>query len=464
MKWLLINPRNVNAATDISLGLGYIAAVLEKKGVDVKIIDADAIFSDVTENDIIREISSFKPDVIGVTLFTTFVQRSYQLIKMLKKFNVPLVVGGAHASVCPEETLEHGADICVIKEAETTVSELADYFKGKRKLERIKGIAFKRDGKVIKTGFREYIKNLDSIPLPSRHLFLKEQYSGRYYAEPFGSIITARGCPNACTYCSNLFRGPVRFRSPKNVIKEVKHCIDNYGTRAFCFTDDTFSADPKRVLKICDMLKGLDVKWSCQNRVDCVSREMLDSMREAGCIFIDYGVEHGDNDSLRKMNKNITIQQINRVLEWTKEAGIPYGTNYIFGFPWETENTVRMTLHEAMHVADDDLSSTLLVPYPGTVEYMKHRESLGSWWLNRSVDDEKLTGVIFGKKIDDLAFFTLPKNVRRKIEHAMREISIKSTGSRRIYWFRRILYTIDPRVESFVRFSYLRLKRRGITL
>lgn len=360
------------------LGIGYIASVLEKEGFDVKIIDC--IPSDMSIEDLIKELKTINPDVIGFTSTVLEIGKSCQISKELKKVlpNSLLVIGGAHLTSLPRETMENSVfDIGVIGEGEMTMLDIIEHIKNNDfNFENIKGIIYRKDGKFKITEPREYIKNLDSLPFPARHLFpdLSEYrpLAASYKKLPLGHLMTSRGCPFHCIFCDRkVFSSFVRMRSPKNVVDEVEELINVYGARSIKFFDDTFTLNNKRAFEICDEIiaRGIKIPWTCLTRVDVVTKELFVKMKEASCWQVAFGLESGDQEMLNRMKKGITLEQSRNAVRWAKEAGLKVRAHFVLGMPGETLESIDKTSEFARSLSIDLVTFYNLTLYPGNELY-----------------------------------------------------------------------------------------------
>ncbi|UCE08642.1 MAG: cobalamin-dependent protein, partial [bacterium] len=325
------------------LGLAYLAAVLRKEGHEVLIYDADCNENpskmDFTgleydypfylkalgqDNhpiwlEVRNELNNFKPDIVGITVWTTFAASSFKIASICKEYNrnIPVIFGGPHSTIKYDEVMKicPDADILVRGEGEQTFFELVEKLQAAGKLEAeqlssIKGITYRRNDKLIHNPDREFIQNLDVIPFPARDLLLN---SGAYNSEDMGLLMTSRGCPYNCSYCATgIWKRKIRYRSTDNVIAEIKSAIDTYGIRQFTIKDDTFTVNRKRVLEFCDKLikENLGINWDCNTRVDVVDEELLKKMKAAGCNGIKVGIETGNERVLKLINKSTTLSQV----------------------------------------------------------------------------------------------------------------------------------------------------------
>jgi len=427
LKILLAHAISPIVNTSPPLGLGYIGAALEKHGCEVMIIDGGAPYAEYDVESIVNEIVRYEPDLIGLTLTVSFALHTYRLISELKKrFDVPIIVGGPHATILPEEPIQHGADIVCRGEGEYCIVELVDYFNGNNPLtpfikvdgkeemglKDILGISYKdKTGSIIHNPPRPLLDNLDALDFPAKHLFDKSHYfKDESDSARFGNMVTSRGCPYGCTYCSNeVFGRRWRSRSPQNVVAEIKQIMEMYGTRKFNLMDDAATIDPKRTLEICQLIidEKLDIQWTCVTRLNATSPELLAKMKEAGCVNISYGIESGNPDTLKRIKKGLTIEQAEEAVKYTHEAGIECSVNFMYGFPWETPEDIRQTTEFIKKIRPYITyiqPGGVLTPYPATQIYNEyHREySFTDWWLKerpensiRSETDEPLFQRIF---------------------------------------------------------------------
>lgn len=372
----------------LHLGIAYIAAVLKERGHFVKIYNADyyeateyanqrqlfenyqsykAILND-TDNPIWREIkeniSSFAPDIIGITMLTAN-YKAARIIANIARFlnnNVKIVVGGTHPTLDPEGTLAgEEFDYAIRGEGELTFLELAD----NREEEKIKGLSFKKDNQIIHNESRPFIEDLNTLPYPCRDSFLNDT---RYL--DFGHLITGRGCPFSCAYCASqqLWGRTVRFRSVSNVISELEYLKTNYNPSIIHFADDTFTLDKDRAKEICQQIinRRLGIKWVCDTRVDCLDEELVALIKSAGCIRVKIGVESGSNRILKAMQKGITKEQVRKAVDWIKKEGLPLTVYLMIGFPQETNEDLQQTIELARELDADYYSLSVLAPYYGT--------------------------------------------------------------------------------------------------
>lgn len=360
------------------LGVAYLAAVLEKEGYIVKIIDSPPLSYNIS--DIIKQTLEFKPDIIGISAVTPTFYKAKEVAEKLKEvISVPILIGGPHPTALPDETLSYECfDIGVMGEAEETILELVKIIENQdfTKLENVPGIVFRKDGRVVKTALRPFIHDLDSIAFPARHLLpplsAYHPTPATYKKLPIGTIMTSRGCPFKCTFCSRaVFGSSYRFRSPKNVVDELEILVKDSHAAEIRVWDDTFNADPKRAIAICDEIvkRKLSISWTCLARVNFAKPEVLAAMKRAGCWQISYGIESGNNEILKNIKKGITIEMVREAVKETKRAGIASLGFFIIGLPGDTEQTMRQTIDFAKSLDLDAANFTICTPFPGTELY-----------------------------------------------------------------------------------------------
>jgi radical SAM superfamily enzyme YgiQ (UPF0313 family) len=386
IKITLINPPiNPEAFVDYQnplIGLAYMAAVLEKNGHKVSVIDCPPF--NTTNEGLMKEITHIKPDIIGITTVTATFPSIIETAHIIKKSypNVPIILGGPHATIMDKQILEEHTkiDIVIRHEGEKTIVELAHCISnyGLKGLHKVTGITFKKDGQVVRTPDRPLIQDLDELPYPAYKYFPLNKY--RIFGKIILPVLTSRGCPYTCTFCMvpQLFGQRIRVRSPKNVVDELEWLRDTYRAGAFTFNDENFTHDKKRVIKICEEIKRrkVGIPWNCQTRVDHVTKKLLAKMREANCQLISFGVESGCQKILNSVSKQTTIEQNEKAVGWAKEAGMSVAISLIFGYPGETEDTLMQTLNFIRKVEPDDVFLYLATPYPN-IELRNHIKDLG---------------------------------------------------------------------------------------
>ncbi|WP_298037277.1 radical SAM protein [uncultured Desulfuromonas sp.] len=362
-----------------SLGILLLAAVARQAGFDAAVLEASAL--GLSQNETLERIGQHRPDILALTSTTLSIFHAHSLADRAKaRFpGLKVLIGGPHLSAAPRETMERfpAFDIAVQGEGEATIAELLQVLKNATPLEAVQGILF-RDGEQLReTDRRPYIEDLDTLPFPAFDLL--EGFPGRYAPAPFktrqlpaASLVTSRGCPNECIFCDrSIFGSHCHAHSTEYVVDMIRKLHDEYGVREFSFEDDTFVTFKKRLREVCERLIELDlgISWSCLGRVDHVTSENLALMKKAGCWQISFGIESGDQQILNTIGKRVTLDQIRQAIAWTREAGIMAKGFFIVGHPGETRQTLRATLDFALELPLNDISVTMLTPFPGTELY-----------------------------------------------------------------------------------------------
>ncbi|KKQ18463.1 MAG: hypothetical protein US31_C0004G0025 [Berkelbacteria bacterium GW2011_GWA1_36_9] len=351
-----------------SLGLLYLAAVLEKEKIPVEIIDAN--LHNITPRAMANLIKKRDAKYAGFSILTPAVNWSINVIKYLPK-SIIKIAGGPHASSLPNELLKYGFDIAVIGEGEETLLEIA---KGKA-LNQISGIAYRTNKKIFQTQERPPL-NPSKLPLPARHLIEKGGTNKPYFAVqtrffPWAQIVTSRGCPFNCYFCTkDVFGYHFRPRSPENVLSEIDFLVNKYRIKEINIYDDCFNFDIKRAEKIMELIakRGykLYIRFNNGIRADKVTPTLLKKMKKAGTDFIAFGVESGNQEILNSIPKGESLLDIRRAVKLTNKVGIPITGFFILGLIGDTKKTMQDTIDFATSLPFDRAIFTIAVPNPGT--------------------------------------------------------------------------------------------------
>jgi len=402
MRVLLVSPKSTawESRKHLPLGLGYLGAVLERAGHQVQVYDA------VVETEPLGQVlDRGKFDLVGVTAVTPLIYEAWEVAAQAKERGAVTVLGGPHPTLLPDESLERPeVDIVVRGEGEETIVELVQALEEGTDLEGVLGISFKQ-GKIVHKPSRPLSEDLDSLPFPAHHLFKIERYTNlqpitdgldpnaRAY-----TIITSRGCPYGCIFCSKAITGRTwRPRSPENVVAEWRWLVEDLGATEIGITDDVMTLDARRAKKICRLLiqEGLNhIPWITIHgiRVNNIDEELLHLMKEAGCKRVGFGVESGSQRVLDYMKKGQTIEEVRRAFHWSKKAGLETMGFFIFGMPTETEETMEATIRLALELDPHLANFMIAAPYPGTelYEIILHEGNLFSRdWRDFAIHDEK---------------------------------------------------------------------------
>lgn len=349
------------------LGLGYIAACLQEDGFSVELVDCTFM----GQEEALRKIRLSKPKIIGIQSVFSLKEKTFEFADLLRNEADLLVAGGPLPMTNPTEFLKH-FDVVAIGEGERTMTDLARTHEN-GDLSSVKGIWFNASSKGQErfTGEREFIQDLDRIPFPAREFFDNRSYMS-YYAKHFRytttSIMTSRGCPFSCDFCSRpVFGDKFRSRSAGNIVEEAA-LVRNLGYSRLWFADDCFTLNRKRIITVCNELirQHVSIGWECLSRVDTIDREVARNMRKSGCIRVFFGIESGNDEILRVMRKQITTRQAAEAVRIMKQEGIQVGAFFILGYPGENQKTILDTVKFASSLPLDYLSFTLPYPIPGT--------------------------------------------------------------------------------------------------
>lgn len=377
MKIILINPRNLDTPNH-PLGLLYLGAVLEKEGHEVVILDPRLGLSDL---EIAKTVLKHNPRLVGLTSTTPQIVRGLNIAKQIKELsNIPILFGGVHPTLLPEEVLRNDfVDFVIHGESEETIVEFVREFEDKKQFFKIRGLAYKNGNELKINPFRPLISDLDRLPFPARHLL----NSKWYFAPPkmrgtwtrsTATVITSRGCPYRCIWCGShlMFGRKVRRRSVNSVVQEIIQLRKDFDVDAVNFVDDTFTVNPEWVLKFCKELKKLklkDFKWRCTARVNTVSLELLKAMKDAGCVQLDFGVESGSPKVLGILKKDTNLGMIMNAFDLAKKVGLKRFASFIVGTPGETKEDIFLTLKLLNRIKPDFSEFFFATPYPGTELY-----------------------------------------------------------------------------------------------
>lgn len=390
MKILLIAPNFTKLSGFMpSLGLAYLKSyICEHTCHEIEILDKIKIDRIEIEN----KISAFKPDIIGITCLTIYRYDAIKIAELAKKYapDCKIVLGGPHPSFMYEQILNQYPfiDIVVIGEGEVTFKEVISAIESSTPLKDVNGVAFTDKGRVCVTEKRSKIQDLDELPFPS---LMRDPISlnDNIPSKDIGVIMSSRGCNYGCNFCSTTrIWGRWRARSPKSVFKEMKMLVEEQKKKSILFLDDEFTVDMDRIIKLCQILieKKWATPWTCNTRVDHVSLELLEHMKEAGCVHIGFGVESGSEQILKNINKKITVPQIKNAFALAKKAGLKTKAFFMIGNVGENPETVKETKKLLLEIMPDQMSvSRSVMIFPGTPLYYKaKKEGLldDSIWIN----------------------------------------------------------------------------------
>ena len=382
MKITFLNPPQTNSKYKFlgvvapSLGIGYIASVLEKNGYDVDVLDTSAL--ELSYDEIGEEILKRKPDIVSISALTPTIGvalDSADKIKQVKPDTI-VVLGGYHPTFEYESVLEEpSVDVVVRGEGEYTFLDLVQTIEKGGDLADVQGLAFhdETDSSLVVTPDRPIIQDLDELPFPAFHLFPMEKYKILNITTNVATIITTRGCPMQCSFCSSaaLHGNHLRRRSYQNVCDEIEMRLQEQNIDTIAFMDDTFTLNKKFVYDFCAEVKrrGLKFWWGCTSRVDTLDEDLLEAMKDAGCITIFMGVESADQQMLEKMNKHITVSKTRSAFQLARKVGIRTIASCVIGMPEDTKKSIEDTIRFVKELNPNYALYSLATPYPGTLFY-----------------------------------------------------------------------------------------------
>lgn len=362
----------------LPLGLLYIAAVLEKNGISVEIIDNHLL--GLSTEELVSEIRYRQPTIVGFSIMTFTYPEARRNMRRLKGEmpEVCIAVGGPHATLFPEELInERFIDLVVRGEGEYTFLEFAQALNDKgamrqKMLKEIKGVTFKDGKRVIHNEDKDFLRDLDQLPFPARHLVNMDKYPRKAFylpnLYPVDEVYSSRGCPFVCAFCSSkiIWKRNYRFRSAQNVADEIEYLIEKYGSKGIRFRDDNFTVNKGRVIELCREIKKrkLDFEWMCESRVDLVSEDLLKEMVSVGCRGMWFGFESGSQKVLDYLNKGFTLSDAEKAVKICKKFGLTIGGTFMLGLPNETKEDVRKTLGFMIKLDIDRLRAQAYVGFP----------------------------------------------------------------------------------------------------
>jgi len=360
--------------------MAYSAAILEKNNVKVKIIDTLA--EEMRENEFLKTVKKFSPDLVVSECSTPSIYIDYQNAEKIKQtVDTKIAFVGNHISALPNEVLKNeNVDFGLMGEYDYTLRDLVLNFGKEKRYSKTLGLAYKKSNKIYVNKRRPLIKNLDDLPLPARHLFKMENYNESFCGHfPNMQVLTSRGCPFSCIFCLEpwvIYGKSYRVRSIPSVLEEIEMLMNTYKPNEIYFDDSTFTVFEKRTIDLCEgmMNRGLDIPWSCMTTANCIrNKKMLEKMRESGCERIKIGLESADEDVLRIIGKPYVLTHVRKVLEWAKECDLKIHLTSMVGLPGQTIHSVRKTKRFIQSLAKKglvySLQTSFAVPFPGTKFY-----------------------------------------------------------------------------------------------
>lgn len=360
--------------------LAYTTALL-KRDTDCMVKGLDGVVWDMTADELLYKIKEEKPDLLVTELVAlTEGDDLVFLEKVKREIGCKIVVCGSYVSAAAEKLLNNKPfiDFAAIGEYEITVRELAEFLSKNNG-----GSLFSINGLVCRDGLgtikinkqRALVSDLDFLPFPDREDFPAGIYPDFAMYSPCINIISSRGCPAGCIFCTDrhvLFNSPqYRMRDPKKIVDEMEYCINNYGARQFYFDDQSFVVNKRHVIEICEELtrRNIHIPWTCMGDAMFVDYAALKAMSDAGCIGMKFGIESADPGILKTIGKPLNLEKVKKVVKWCRELGIETHATFCIGLPGETVDTIRKSIEFMQELDIDTAQVSKAVPYPGTPMY-----------------------------------------------------------------------------------------------
>lgn len=383
------NPTKYNKLLTFPLGLMYLASYLREKrnDVDFKIVDM-RLFKRNSETVLSSVLNEYRPDIVGISAITIEDNSLKDIARTVKSYcnHCPVIVGGPHASAFSEEVLSvSGVDFIVRGEGEETFFELYNVIVDGGNLHKVKGIGFKEGNELVFTEERDFIKDIDELPLPAWDLVDVELYFRRtsmsnYGIRRYANLFTSRSCPYRCIYCHNIFGKGFRGRSPENVIEEIDFLKKKYNLQEIEIIDDVFNFDKKRAMEILEISikRNIPVKYSFPNglRGDRLDEELIEVMKRAGTVMVTVAIESASERIQKKIKKHLNLEKTLDTIEKLDKAGILTRGFFMLGFPEETEAEINRTIDYACRSSLHIAMFYITIPFKGTELYDMVKEKI----------------------------------------------------------------------------------------
>lgn len=374
-KILLINPPYANKEIIyFPMGLGYVAGACARESIDTRFVDMN-----LGDHQLIQVLDLIKKegfDVIGIGGFAMQLKSTVELANAIKESrkDATIVIGGVQVFGCDEFLIKNSkADIVCSGESEVLLPQIVHSLYGSGDLSKFESIIYRRNGEIVRNGGFAIVDDIDSITFPQYDLFDMESYvKGNYHNAPGRrtiDFICSRGCPYKCNYCINSNKPfKMRYRHPDNILTEIRLLKDTYNINDFSFGDEIFTANKKKALEICEVLKGENVTWVTSCRADGLDDELISAMKKSGCRMLCIGFESGSEKILQEMKKRTTREVYSRAIGLLRKHDLMFYPNFMIGMPSETEETIGET---EQFCKDNKLvfGVTYVTPFPGTKLY-----------------------------------------------------------------------------------------------
>ena len=373
----------------IPFGILSLAAVIQRDLPQTSVTVVDGRAENLSPDAFLDRVMDTKPDLVGISSFTYCINDTLLLAKWIKQADpgIKIILGGVHVTQLPEEAIiDPHVDFVIRGEGEYSLRDLiAGHKPGD-----IKGLVYKdKNHRVIMHPEFGKVDVLNDLPTIAYDLIDMSKYyptAGQCHRFPASAMITSRGCPGMCIYCSSSVSGKkVRYRSAENIVSEIEFLMDKYGVKEIIFMDDVFTSDKERLLEFCRLIqdKEMDIIWDCSSRVQHVNEEVLPVMKKAGCSQLSFGVETGDENVLKSIKKGQTLDHVRKKVALSKKSGIETRSSFVLGFPADTIESMQRTIDFAIELDPHLVSFYIATPFPGTEMYdwaVKNNNLLTTNW------------------------------------------------------------------------------------
>lgn len=425
--------------------LGYAAAVLLKRGYEIKLRDYQTQLD--TMEDLHADMAEFQPDLIMLSTTNTTIFDDIKIMADLKAKYHPITVLKGAIFYAPEQGMLDLLDLSAIDymiggEVDFAIGQIADFaLKGEGDLSQVSSILYKdAEGALVQTKFHEWNDNLDDQPFPAREYMNNSLYTRPDTDAPMATIQTARGCPSNCVFCltPEISGKCVRFRSPQNVMAELTECYEKHGIKDFFFKADTFTINADWVKELCELIIDSPlhgkIHFTANSRVNPLKKETLELMKKAGCFLVAFGFESGSDEILKFIKKGATVEQNLRAGKWCHEVGLPFWGFFVIGFPWETKEHILQTKKIIHQIDPDFIEITVALPFYGTPLYETCKKEnllaenvLGSDFFHSSMTGTKYLSMDEVMKLRRnilLGFYLRPKYILKKMGECVTQPSV----------------------------------------
>ena len=443
-----------------SLGLLYMASYLRSKEISVILLDAEGRCMNHEET--VKFILSNNPKTVGITTTTTSILSAVSIAVSLKKISsdIKIILGGPHVTALPNETMSSFKDIdaCVLGDGEINFAKLiTNILSGKYLSDGIDGLIYRNGDEIKLKSKKGYLENLDSLPFPAWDMLngfpsIYRPPFHSYRRLPLANIVTARGCPFACSFCDrSVFGGKIHSHSVEYIVEMIEYLVKDFGIKEISIKDDMFIISKERVHQFCDQLlkKNLNIQWSCNARVNFISDDILKEIKGAGCWMVSYGIESGSPLMLKKMMKGISKEQVMTALKLTRKNDIVSKGFFMIGMPGETEKTIQETLDFIKDLPLDELNINFFTPFPGSRLYQEvlaegfkpdysRMNMLDTVYVPKELTEEKLRS--YQKKIIYVFYLKFSKLVLY-LRRAFQDMDEFKRNLRMLKMFMKVIYS-----------------------